>query len=123
MAGDPGGHGGAGDEVVGDGCASASLLRMVRRAVENRHEPPRGPVYFAFRWTCWTPEGAIPSSRPYPSMRVIPQPKLVDQAAGMLASAQTPMIYVGDGVAAPRRQNEALPAGRDTRRGSVGADV
>ncbi len=77
-----------------------SLLRVLRRAVKIAATPPMGPVYVCL------PEDMLdfevveevgPAS--IPSTRVTPDMALIREAAQLLAGAQKPMFYVGDGVA------------------------
>jgi benzoylformate decarboxylase len=85
----------------------SSLLRMLRRAIKIAATPPMGPVYLCLPLDILDAplEGEV---RPtlIPSTRVAPDDELVLRAAEMLAGAQTPMIYVGDGVAFSEAQDE-----------------
>jgi benzoylformate decarboxylase len=85
----------------------ASTLRVLRRAIKIAATPPMGPVYVCL------PQDildfpAVEPVRPtsLPSTRVVPDEALIRQAARMLASAQRPMIYFGDGVAYSHAQAE-----------------
>jgi benzoylformate decarboxylase len=85
----------------------SSLLRVLRRAIKIAATPPMGPVYVCL------PQDILdaPSEEPVrptsiPSTRVLPDPSLVDRAASMLAAAERPMIFVGDGVAYSGAQDE-----------------
>jgi benzoylformate decarboxylase len=85
----------------------SSLLRIVRRAIKIASTPPMGPVYICL------PQDVLdePSHEPVRptarlSTRVAPPPSLVKDAAGMLLSAKTPVIIVGDGVAFSGAQDE-----------------
>jgi thiamine pyrophosphate-dependent acetolactate synthase large subunit-like protein len=85
----------------------SSLLRVLRRAVKIAGTPPMGPVYVCI------PEDvldavAVEEVRPtsMPSTRVAPNPGLIKEAAGLLAQAKTPMIFVGDGIAYSGAQDE-----------------
>ena len=76
-----------------------SLLRVLRRAIKVATTPPCGPVYVCVPEDVLdAPAGepVVPTSRP--STRVLPDPALVDDAARLLAAAQRPTIYIGDGV-------------------------
>ena len=78
----------------------ASLLRTLRRAIKIAATPPMGPVYICLPadvLDAVCTETVRPTS--IPSTRVAPAPDLVEEAARMLAGAQNPMIYIGDGVA------------------------
>lgn len=84
-----------------------SLLRVLRRAVKIASTPPMGPVYVCL------PEDVLDAQivepiRPasIPSTRVAPDDALVRSAAAMLASADRPMIFVGDGIAFSGAQAE-----------------
>jgi thiamine pyrophosphate-dependent acetolactate synthase large subunit-like protein len=84
-----------------------SLLRVLRRAVKIAATPPMGPVYVCL------PQDVLdaaavenPLRASIPSTRVLPEPELLRQAAEWLVSANTPMIFVGDGVAFSGAQGE-----------------
>jgi Thiamine pyrophosphate-requiring enzymes [acetolactate synthase, pyruvate dehydrogenase (cytochrome), glyoxylate carboligase, phosphonopyruvate decarboxylase] len=78
----------------------ANLLRTLRRAIKIAATPPMGPVYICLPADILDAECVEPV-RPtsIPSTRVAPAPELVAQAAEWLAAAETPMIFIGDGVA------------------------
>jgi benzoylformate decarboxylase len=85
----------------------SSLLRVIRRAIKIAATPPMGPVYVCL------PEDimdapVVETVRPtsMPSTRVLPPPSVIREAAQMLASGTTPMIFVGDGVAFSGAQDE-----------------
>ncbi len=85
----------------------ASLLRTLRRAIKIAATPPMGPVYVCL------PQDVLdaPATEPvrptsFPSTRVRPEEGLLRQAAEMLAAADRPMIYIGDGVAYSGAQDE-----------------
>jgi len=85
----------------------SSLLRVLRRAMKIAATPPMGPVYVCLPQDildALASEAVFPSS--FPSSRSLPQQELINNAADMLASAATPMIYVGDGVAYSGAQAE-----------------
>jgi benzoylformate decarboxylase len=78
----------------------SSLLRVIRRAVKIAATPPMGPVYVCVPADILdAPAVETVHPTPIPSTRVVPSPELVAQAAAMLAAGETPMIFVGDGVA------------------------
>ncbi len=86
---------------------SQSLLRVLRRAIKIAATPPMGPVYICLPQDIMD----MPASEPVfptsiPSVRVAPQPSLLQQPAAFLAGASHPMIYVGDGVAYADAQDE-----------------
>lgn len=85
----------------------SSLLRVLRRAIKIAATPPMGPVYVCLPMDvldALNDETVIPTS--FPVTRVAPEPEQITQAAAMLASAQHPMIIIGDGVAASGAQAE-----------------
>lgn len=78
----------------------SSLLRIVRRAIKIAFTPPMGPVYVCIPMDVLDApceEEIFPSC--IPSTRVVPQQSFIQEAARLLISAQTPMIFMGDGVA------------------------
>jgi len=85
----------------------SSVLRVVRRAVKIAATPPMGPVYVCLPQDIMDAE-ATEEVRPtnVPSTRTVPDEALVREAAAILASGQKPMIFVGDGVAYSRAQDE-----------------
>ncbi|MBX3435146.1 MAG: thiamine pyrophosphate-binding protein [Pirellulales bacterium] len=85
----------------------SSLLRTLRRAIKIAATAPQGPVYVCLPLDVLdapTTEVVRPTS--IPSTRVAPEPALVDEAARALVASATPMIYVGNGVAASEAQRE-----------------
>jgi thiamine pyrophosphate-dependent acetolactate synthase large subunit-like protein len=84
-----------------------SLLRVLRRAIKIAATPPMGPVYVCLPQDVLDAP-AVEEARPtsIPSTRVVPTEAMVRDAAEMLAAAQTPMIFVGDGVAYSGAQAE-----------------
>lgn len=86
---------------------SDSLLRTIRRAVKIAVAPPMGPVYVCLPMDVLdmpVTEEVFPTS--IPSTRVVPELSLIQKAAVMLAVAERPMIYAGDGVAFSGAQQE-----------------
>lgn len=84
-----------------------SLLRTIRRAIKVATTPPMGPVYVCLPADILdmpVVEEVHPTS--IPSTRVAPDAAFVQNAAKLLADAEKPMIYVGDGVAYARAQAE-----------------
>jgi benzoylformate decarboxylase len=78
----------------------SSLLRVLRRAIKIAGTPPMGPVYVCLPEDVMDAEAVEPVFPTLiPSTRVIPDPALVEEAAGFLAEARRPRIYIGDGVA------------------------
>jgi len=85
----------------------SSLLRTLRRAIKIASTPPMGPVYVCLPQDILdavSEETVRPTS--IPSTRVVPAPSLVEQAAAIMAAAERPMIFVGDGVAYSGAQDE-----------------
>ncbi|GFJ94009.1 thiamine pyrophosphate-binding protein [Phytohabitans rumicis] len=79
----------------------SSLLRLFRRCLKVAATPPRGPVFLA------VPQDVLdqPNEEPvtptvFPQTAVVPDAPVVEQAARLLAGARSPVILVGDGVAA-----------------------
>ncbi len=85
----------------------SSLLRVLRRAIKIATTPPMGPVYVCLPMDILDApivEAVRPTS--LPSTRTVPDEESLKNAAAMLASAQKPMIFVGDGIAYAGAQNE-----------------
>lgn len=85
----------------------SSLLRVLRRAIKIAATPPMGPVYVCLPMDVLdaiNDEAVVPTS--FPMTRVAPEAEQIAQAAAMLASAQHPMLIMGDGVAASGAQAE-----------------
>jgi len=79
---------------------ASSVLRLLRRAIKIASTPPMGPVYLCLPMDVLDSlsiEEVYPTS--IPSTRTIPDAALISQAAGWLARAQNPVIFMGDGVA------------------------
>lgn len=77
-----------------------NLLRTLRRAIKIAATPPMGPVYVCLPadvLDAVNEEPVFPSS--IPSTRAQPEAALAEQAAAMLADAERPAIFFGDGVA------------------------
>ena len=85
----------------------SSTLRMLRRAIKIAATPPMGPVYLCLAQDILD-KTAVEPVRPtsIPSTRVMPDPSFVNEAAALLASAEKPMIFMGDGVAYSSAQDE-----------------
>ncbi|MBW4618806.1 MAG: thiamine pyrophosphate-binding protein [Cyanosarcina radialis HA8281-LM2] len=85
----------------------SSLLRVLRRAIKIAATPPKGPVYVCLPQDILdvpVVEEVFPTS--LPSTRVVPDEESLAIAAAMLAAAQKPMMFVGDGVAFSSAQDE-----------------
>ena len=77
-----------------------SLLRTLRRAIKIAATPPMGPVYVCLPadvLDAVNEEPVFPAC--VPQTRVRPDDALIEQAAELLADAERPMIFMGDGVA------------------------
>lgn len=77
-----------------------NLLRTLRRAIKIAATPPMGPVYVCLPadvLDAVNDEPVFPTC--VPQTRVRPDDGLVAQAAALLAGAERPMIFMGDGVA------------------------
>lgn len=86
---------------------SASLLRVLRRAIKIAATPPMGPVFIALPEDILDApisEEIIPTS--FPITRVAPEASAIASAATMLANATKPLIIVGDGIAFSDAQAE-----------------
>jgi thiamine pyrophosphate-dependent acetolactate synthase large subunit-like protein len=85
----------------------SSVLRVLRRAIKIAATPPMGPVYVCLPQDVMdAPATEEVFATLVPSTRTIPDEALVRTAAALLASATTPMIYIGDGVAYSGAQDE-----------------
>ena len=85
----------------------SSLLRVIRRAIKIATTPPMGPVYVCVPVDILDApivEEVRPTS--FPSTNVLPEEETLKAAADMLASAEKPMIFIGDGVAFSGAQEE-----------------
>ncbi|MEU3405748.1 thiamine pyrophosphate-binding protein [Streptomyces sp. NPDC006670] len=96
-----------------------SVLRTVRRAVKIALTPPRGPVFVALPMDVLdelNSEPVLPATVPLTD--VAPSPASVGRAAELLASAEHPVVLVGDGVALSGAQAELVAVAE-----LLGADV
>ncbi|UCH26547.1 MAG: thiamine pyrophosphate-binding protein [Trueperaceae bacterium] len=87
----------------------SSTLRMVRRAIKIAATPPMGPVYLCLPQDILdapVTEEVCPTS--IPSTRVAPEQAFIEEAATLLASAHTPLIFIGDGIAYSGAQQELV---------------
>ncbi len=85
----------------------SSLLRMLRRAIKIAATPPMGPVYLCLPQDILDApivESVVPTL--IPSTRVMPEEETVKEIAKILAVANKPMIFVGDGIAYSGAQDE-----------------
>ncbi|MBW4578386.1 MAG: thiamine pyrophosphate-binding protein [Tildeniella nuda ZEHNDER 1965/U140] len=85
----------------------ASVLRVLRRAIKIASTPPRGPVYICLPQDILDAP-VVETVRPtsIPSTRVLPDDETLTSAAQLLAAAQKPMIFIGDGIAFSQAQDE-----------------
>lgn len=85
----------------------ASTLRVLRRAIKIAATPPMGPVYVCLPQDILDApvvEEVRPTS--FPSTRVLPDRGFTQEAGRLLAGAQKPMIFIGDGVSYSGAQSE-----------------
>ncbi|KJH73006.1 thiamine pyrophosphate-binding protein [Aliterella atlantica] len=86
---------------------SASLLRVLRRAIKIAATPPMGPVFISLPEDILDApitEEIVPTS--LPMTQVAPSDSAIAQVATMLANATKPLIIVGDGIAFSNAQAE-----------------
>ncbi|MFE5493822.1 thiamine pyrophosphate-binding protein [Streptomyces virginiae] len=96
-----------------------SVLRTVRRAVKIALTPPRGPVFVALPMDVLDELNSEPVlAATVPLTDVSPSPESVGRAAELLASAERPVLLVGDGVALSGAQRELAAVAE-----LLGADV
>lgn len=96
-----------------------SVLRTIRRAVKIALTPPRGPVFVALPMDVLdelNSEPVLPAAVPLTD--VAPSPASVGRAAELLASAERPVLLVGDGVSLSGAQRELVAVAE-----LLGADV
>ncbi|MFG2877197.1 thiamine pyrophosphate-binding protein [Streptomyces sp. NPDC048337] len=96
-----------------------SVLRTIRRAVKIALTPPRGPVFVALPMDVLdelNSEPVLPATVPLTD--VAPSPASVGRAADLLASAERPLVLVGDGVSLSGAQRELVAVAE-----LLGADV
>ncbi|MEU3914980.1 MULTISPECIES: thiamine pyrophosphate-binding protein [unclassified Streptomyces] len=96
-----------------------SVLRTIRRAVKIALTPPRGPVFVALPMDVLdelNSEPVLPATVPLTD--VAPSPASVGRAAELLASAERPVVLVGDGVSLSGAQAELVAVAE-----LLGADV
>lgn len=97
----------------------SSVLRVLRRALKIAMTPPRGPVFVSLPLDVLdhpNDEPIVPTS--LPMTESLPVPELVDQAAGLLARAERPLVLIGDGVATSGAQSALTRVAEQ-----LGADV
>ncbi len=84
-----------------------SVLRVLRRAIKIAGTPPTGPVFVALPADVLdAPNDEEIVRTSLPATRVVPDASLVDEAAGLLAAAERPLIIIGDGIANSGAQAE-----------------
>ena len=97
----------------------SSLLRVVRRAIKIAATPPTGPVYVCLPMDMLdasSTEEIFPTS--IPSTRCSADPALVAEAAALLANAERPVFFIGDGIAFSDAQPELTKVAE-----LIGADI
>src|SRR5436305_4102539 len=101
----------------------SSFVRVLRRAIKVAATPPMGPVFVCLPMDildALNEEAVVPTS--FPVTRVAPEAEHIAQAAAMLATAQRPMIIMGDGVAASAAHTELTQVAELTGAEVWGAD-
>lgn len=96
-----------------------SVLRTIRRAVKIALTPPRGPVFVALPMDVLdelNSEPVLPATTVLTD--VAPSPASVGRAAALLASAERPVVLVGDGISLSGAQRELVAVAE-----LLGADV
>lgn len=89
------------------GIHAGSLLRLLRRCIKMAATPPFGPTFLAVPQDVLDQENheeVMPTV--VPETRVAPEPALIARAAELLASAENPVIIMGDGVSHAQAQAE-----------------
>jgi thiamine pyrophosphate-dependent acetolactate synthase large subunit-like protein len=85
----------------------SSLLRLLRRALKTAATPPLGPVFLALPMDVLEQEI---TEDIYPSLpvrsNVLPSHETIQEAAKLLAASKSPIILMGDGIAASQAQAE-----------------
>jgi benzoylformate decarboxylase len=102
---------------------SASLLRVLRRAIKIAATAPMGPVFVCLPMDILdapNEETVVPTS--FPITRVAPELEQIAQVAALLAAAQQPLFIIGDGVAASDAQAELTRVAELTGAQVWGAD-
>ena len=85
----------------------SSLLRVIRKAIKIASTPPMGPVYVCVPMDILDApivEEVRPTS--FPSTKVVADEETLKNVAKILANAQKPMIFIGDGIAFSDAQQE-----------------
>ncbi len=87
------------------------IPEVTRRAFKFASTMPSGPVFLAYPEDILDDEAqtaVIDQAKFDISMRVRPDPDLIEKAARMLLDAQNPVLYVGDEIARCGAQNDVL---------------
>ena len=87
----------------------------IRRAFKEAKTPPTGPVFVSFPWNTLDEEidfDAVPSAEGY--FRIRPDVNAVARATELLASAENPVIVVGDRVAQAGAVDEVVRVAEQT---------
>ncbi|MBI4595832.1 MAG: thiamine pyrophosphate-binding protein [Candidatus Tectomicrobia bacterium] len=72
----------------------------IRRAFRTALTPPTGPVFLSLPFNVLDEEIELHPSPPSPVLsKIRPDPRAIEQAVGVLAKAQNPLLLVGDRVA------------------------
>ena len=98
---------------------AGDIPTILRRAFKTAAQPPRGPVFISIPVNVMdeTADMTIaPAS--YPRSRTRPDPQAVEEAADLLANAQSPIMVCGDGVALSNALPQAVQMAE-----AVGAQV
>ncbi len=84
-----------------------SLLRLLRRAIKTAATPPMGPVFLALPMDVLDQPNAEPVARSFPvRSTVVPDQATIAEAARLMRGATSPLILMGDGIAAAGAQAE-----------------
>lgn len=85
----------------------SSLLRVLRRAVKIACTPPQGPVYVCLPLDVLDAPVSEPvHATSIPSTRVAPDEPIINAAAKALINSRSPVLYIGNGIAASEAQSE-----------------
>jgi len=86
---------------------SGSLLRLLRRAIKAAATPPTGPVFLALPMDVLDQPNEEPLGHSLPVLsEVRPDDQTISEAAQLLGKASSPLILMGDGIAASDAQPE-----------------
>jgi benzoylformate decarboxylase len=86
---------------------AADVPQAVRRGMKIAEEAPRGPVFLGIPIDVMDEEAEVTIEPTRPThWRVRPDPAAIDEAAGILARSERPLVIIGDGVALAEGQAE-----------------